>query len=523
MTRREFLEASLASSLLVERAGASSSPVMDPSRLPKFVDPLIVPPVAHSSGLKPSPFHTEIMAPLYRISLREVMQRIHRDLPATRMWGFGSTSPGPTIEARRGQPLFVEWTNELPDRHFLPIDYSILGTESRKTDVRAVIHLHGGRVRPESDGYPENWYGPGKSAVSFYPNQQDAAMLWYHDHAMSITRLNMFAGLFGVYLLRDKWEDELNLPKGKYEIPLILYDRSFRENGQLYYPVSGDPAKPWVPEFFGDAILVNGTLFPFIEIEARKYRFRLLNASNSRFLYLKLSNNRALWQIGSDQGLLTAPVELRTLTLAPGERADVIVDFAQQGGQSLLLTSDNYTICQFRVSDNSSADDSALPAKLRTVQRIPEKEAARTRLLTLEGGGDPDDPTTMNQPMLLNGAHWHDPVTENPTLDTVEIWSLINVTDDAHPIHLHLVRFQIIDRRSFDLFSYLNDRQLRYTAAAAPPEANEAGWKDTVRADPGMVTRIVIRFEGFVGRYVWHCHVLEHEDYEMMRPYDVIA
>jgi spore coat protein A, manganese oxidase len=128
----------------------------------------------------------------------------------------------------------------------------------------------------------------------------------------------------------------------------------------------------------------------------------------------------------------------------------------------------------------------------------------------------------MLEPMLLNGAYWHEPVTENPTLDSVEIWSLINLTEDSHPIHLHLVRFQILDRRPFDVFTYLNDRELRYTAAAIPPDANEAGWKDVVRADPGMVTRIVIRFEGFVGRYVWHCHVLEHEDYEMMRPYEVV-
>ena len=144
----------------------------------------------------------------------------------------------------------------------------------------------------------------------------------------------------------------------------------------------------------------------------------------------------------------------------------------------------------------------------------------KTRPLTLNGG-DSDDPTLV-MPMLLNGARWHDPVTENPTLDTVEIWSLINVTDDSHPIHLHLVRFQILDRRPFDVFTYLNDRELRYTAAAVPPEANEAGWKDVVRAEPRMVTRIIVRFEGFAGRYVWHCHVLEHEDFEMMRPYEVV-
>jgi spore coat protein A len=330
----------------------------------------------------------------------------------------------------------------------------------------------------------------------------------------------MFAGLFGLYLIRDEEEDALNLPKGQYEIPLILYDRSLRTDGQLFYPVSGDPAKPWVSEFFGQAILVNGALFPFLDVEPRRYRFRLLNASNSRFYYLSLSSKQPFWQIGSDQGLLSAPVALEHLTLAPGERADVILDFAAARGQRVVLSSDRYTILEFRVWSTSGIAAVPIPGRLRTIQRINEQEAVKTRLLSLDGG-DSDDPTLV-MPMLLNGAFWHDPVTENPTLDTVEIWSLINTTDDSHPIHLHLVRFQILDRRSFDVFTYLNDKELRYTAPAVPPDANEFGWKDVVRADPGMVTRIIVRFEGFAGRYVWHCHVLEHEDFEMMRPYEVV-
>lgn len=528
MTRREFIEASLASSLLAKRKSTSVPAVLDVRRLPKFVDPLIVPPLARSSGVKQNRLTSGTPAPAYRIAMREIMTRVHRDLAPARMWGFGAASPGPTIpgptiEVRRGQPIFIEWANELPNKHFLPIDHSIHGAEEGTPETRTVVHLHGARVPPESDGYPENWYQPGKSVTSFYPNQQDATALWYHDHAMAITRLNMFAGLFGLYLLRDEDEDALNLPKGKYEVPLILFDRSFREDGQLYYPVSGNPEKPWVPEFFGDAILANGTLFPFFDAEPRKYRFRLVNASNSRFLYLSLSNRQAVWQIGSDQGLLAAPVELERLTLAPGERADVVVDFTGRHSQAIVLASDTFPILQFRVSGTTSADTSVLPPQLRTIERIAESEAVKTRLLTLEGGGDADDPTSRTQPMLLNGAYWHDPVTETPALNTVEIWSFINVTEDSHPIHLHMVRFQILDRRAFDVFTYLTDRRLRYTGHAIAPDANEAGWKDTVRADPGMVTRIIIRFEGFAGRYVWHCHVLEHEDYEMMRPYDVVA
>jgi spore coat protein A len=248
----------------------------------------------------------------------------------------------------------------------------------------------------------------------------------------------------------------------------------------------------------------------------------MLNASNSRFLYLSLSSGQSCWQIGSDQGLLAEPVELKRLTLAPGERADTIIDFSGNRGQSIVLRSDTYEILQFRVSDQPADDSSAIPGSLRNIRRVPESAALKTRLLTLEGGGDPDDPTTNTQPMLLNGAHWHDPITENPVIDSTEIWGFINVTEDSHPIHLHLVRFQVLDRRPFDVFTYLNERRIRYTDTAIPPDANESGWKDTVRADPGMVTRIIVRFEGYAGRYVWHCHVLEHEDYEMMRPYDVL-
>ena len=515
MTRREFLEASLASALLAPPAGA-----LDPNRLPKFVDRLSIPRLAQRAGFKTSPFAPGRLIPAYRLPMRAIQRKIHRDLPPTRMWGFDATSPGPTIETRRGEPLLVEWANELPDKHFLPIDHSLHGAGREVPEVRTIVHVHGGRVPPESDGYPENWYTPGKSVTSFYPNQQDATMLWYHDHAMGITRLNMFAGLFGLYLIRDEEEDALNLPKGQYEIPLILYDRSLRTDGQLFYPVSGDPAKPWVSEFFGQAILVNGALFPFLDVEPRRYRFRLLNASNSRFYYLSLSSKQPFWQIGSDQGLLSAPVALEHLTLAPGERADVILDFAAARGQRVVLSSDRYTILEFRVWSTSGIAAVPIPGRLRTIQRINEQEAVKTRPLSLDGG-DSDDPTLV-MPMLLNGAFWHDPVTENPTLDTVEIWSLINTTDDSHPIHLHLVRFQILDRRSFDVFTYLNDKELRYTAPAVPPDANEFGWKDVVRADPGMVTRIIVRFEGFAGRYVWHCHVLEHEDFEMMRPYEVV-
>jgi spore coat protein A len=457
--------------------------------------------------------------------MRPFEMKVHRDMKPTRFWGYAAGSPGPTFETRSGQGLLVEWVNELPEKHFLPLDHSIHGAEADKPEVRTVVHMHGAKARPENDGYPENWYVTGKSAICHYPNRQDATMLWYHDHALGINRLNVFAGLLGAFFVRDEFEDSLKLPRGKYEIPLVIYDRVFDLEGQLNYPVSGDEKSPWVPEVFGDAVLVNGKLYPYLEVEPRKYRFRVLNGANGRFFHLTLSNGQGrggpkLQQIGSDQGLLPATVPLKILSIAPGERADLVVDFSGSAGNSVILKNDNLNVMQFRIAQKGEHDESALPQALRPAPRIAESSAVKTRALTLV---EVDDLVQRPVKMLLNNVHWSMPVTENPVLDSVEIWNLINLTDDAHPIHLHLVRFQILDRRAFNSGNYWATGEMKYMGAAMPPEPGEAGWKDTVRADPGMVTRIIIRFEGFTGRYVWHCHILEHEDNEMMRPFDVVA
>src|SRR5271170_1822834 len=268
----------------------------------------------------------------------------------THMWGFGGTFPGPTFDVSSGQEILVEWANELPHEHFLPIDHTLHGAEPDKPQVRAVSHLHGAKVPPNSDGYPEHWIVPGKSSLYHYPNQQDAALLWYHDHAMGINRLNIFAGLLGSYILRDETEEALYLPSGKYEIPLIICDRMFDKDCQLYYPVSDKEGSPWIPEFFGDANLVNGKLLPFLGVEPRKYRFRVLNGSNGRFYRLLLSNKLPFHQIGTDQGLLAAPVTSQKISIAPGERLDLIVDFKESAGSQLFLKDDAVEIMQFRVS-----------------------------------------------------------------------------------------------------------------------------------------------------------------------------
>ncbi|HTZ98523.1 MAG TPA: multicopper oxidase [Terriglobales bacterium] len=450
--------------------------------------------------------------------------KVHRDLPATRFWSFGSSVPGPTLETRGGEPLLIEWVNALPSAHFLPIDHTIHGAEPDKAAVRTVVHLHGARTGPESDGYPEDWILPGKSSLYYYPNQQDAAMLWYHDHALGINRLNVYAGLLGAFFIRDSAEDALHLPRGQYELPLILFDRWLTRQAQLLYPVSPDPQSPWVPEVFGNAILVNGKLFPYLEVEPRKYRFRLLNGSNARIFHLALTHedsaeNLIFHQVGTDQGLLPAPVPLARLDIAPAERADLIVDFAEHRGAQLILKSDAFVVMQFRVSSTKVTDTSSLPSTLRPVAKIPESQAVQTRLLTLDEYVNKQGNSAM---LLLNATHWKAPITEKPVLGSTEIWTLINPTNDTHPIHLHLVRFQILDRQTYEPWLFQTKRQLHFLGPPEPPEPNEAGWKDTVQAHSRMVTRIIVPFEGFAGRYVWHCHILEHEDNEMMRPYEVV-
>jgi len=536
MNRRSFLEAAgtAAAGLLLPasaRAGAAMpapqvdpAEVLDPSTLTPFVDPLPLPPVARPLGMRPNPMQSSPMrpgrsVPYYRMAMRQMRVRLHRSLPPTRIWGFNQSSPGPILETRSGEPFLVEWANELPLQHFLPIDHRIHGAEKNKPDVRSVIHLHGGKTPPQYDGYPEEWYVPGKSATYYYPNQQDAALLFYHDHSMGTNRLNIYAGLQGLAVIRDAEEDALNLPRGRYEVPLLLCDRLLRKDGQLYYPTSGIPGAPWVPEVFGNAVLVNGRLLPYLEVEPRRYRLRILNGSNGRFYRLSLGQQHTMYVIGSDQGLLSAPVELESLQLAPAERADVVVDFSGHAGKQLVLASDSLPILQFRVASGKVKDASSLPATLRPVQRIPASQAVRTRRLTLDEHLNHAD-QSMN--MLLNNTPWSYPVTEKPTLNTTEIWELLNLTKDTHPIHLHLVRFQLLDRRPFDISEYFDSGEVKFLGEATPPEPAEAGWKDTVRADTGMLTRILVPFTGYTGRYVWHCHILEHEDNEMMRPYEVV-
>ena len=529
-TRRKFIcqSAITAAAVIVPRAFAhtvrgqarSAIATLDPNRLARFVDPLPLPVIAQPQGDRAVPGKPSERLPFYRVPMSAIASKLHRDLPATRLWSYGGSVPGVMFETQSDQGLLVEWVNELPPKHFLPIDYSLHGAERGNPEVRGVVHLHGAKAPPESDGYPEDWYVPGQSRTYYYPNQQEPALLWYHDHAMGITRLNTYAGLLGLHVIRNQAERELQLPNGKYEVPIVLFDRHLGLDGQLNYPASADPEHPWMPEVLGEVPLVNGKIFPYLEVEPRKYRFRVLNASNGRKYRMSLPPEVEAHQIGTDQGLLPAPVAITHLLLAPAERADLVIDFAPHRGRRILFSDDAFTLMEFRVSASQVSDTSELPATLRPVPRIAESAAVKTRFLTLD---EVKKGMSASAGMLLNKTHWDMPITEKPVLGTTEIWELANLTDDVHPIHLHLVRFQILDRRQFEAFQYMSTGTLRYRSAATPPDANEMGWKDTVRVEGQTVTRIIVPFEGFTGRYVWHCHNLEHEDNQMMRPYEVVT
>ncbi len=506
-------------------------------RLTKFIDPLPIPPL-----LKPVQKTKNFT--YYEAAMKEAKHSLHSRLPDTTIWGYEGIFPGPTIEVEMGEKVYVKWLNQLPARHLFPIDHTVHGAGEEVPEIRTVVHLHGGRTEPGSDGYPEAWFtnnfakvGPFyQKEVYEYQNLQEARCLWYHDHAIGITRLNIYAGLAGFYIIRDPLERSLNLPGGLFEIPLLIQDRSVREDGTLYYPHEPEPPIPGIspsiiPAFFGEITVVNGKIWPYFEVEPRKYRFRILNGANARFFRLALDSGQLFFQIGTDSGFLEQPVAVKSLLLAPAERADVIIDFSNLSGKKIILTNDAPTyfprgnpagkettgiVMQFCVTKPlSSIDTSMIPAFLKKTHRLSGRITNRTRDLILSEEKD----TYGRSFFLLDEKKWDDPITENPAVDSTEIWNFININEDDHPIHIHLVQFQILDRRPFDVDEYKKTRKLTYTGQAIPPNPTEAGWKDTVRCPPGYATRIIIPFFPFSGQYVWHCHMLEHEDYEMMRPY----
>ncbi|MFJ4850766.1 multicopper oxidase family protein [Streptomyces sp. NPDC088733] len=611
--------------------------VLDPKHIGKYKRQLVIPPVMPQSDptAKEGVHHYTIAVRQFR------QQVLPPGLPATTVWGYGSPHhpgtfhyPAFTIEARSGTPVRVRWENQLRDPagrclpHLLPVDPTLHwanppgGTGRRdghgmfdstpapyRGPVPIVTHLHGGRNTEESDGYPEAWYLPDAvdiparyahvgtfyddfrhkaetaygvvwtagDAIFQYANEERAATFWFHDHALGVTRLNVYAGLAGFYLLRGGPADlpegvlpgpapRLGDPPGRkyHEIPLVIQDRSFHTDGSLLYPASraafdgfngpyvpeSDVPPIWNPEYFGNAMVSNGATWPVLDVEPRRYRFRTLNGCNARYLILKVVTDPVasrpvkpalvFWQLGSEGGFLPSPVEREQLLIAPAERADVIIDFtsvpvgtalylinegpdtAFKGGRAGVdfASADPATtgqVLRFDVRPLTSPDTSVPPEHLTLPSLEPLGPADRTRRLSLNEQSSAVLPHSGPRQLLLGTVddrgkplpmRWNDSTTENPALGATEVWEIHNFTADAHPIHVHEVQFQIVDR------------QKSGRAAVSPPEAWERGYKDTAIAYPGTVTRLKATFDR-PGRFVWHCHMLEHEDNEMMRPYVV--
>ncbi len=673
-------------------AGLTLSPTdttaqtLDPLLVPKYAEPLVIPPAMPRTGAIKGPRGDRIET--YEIAVRQFNQHILptvMGLPPTTVWSYGSVNhpgtfnyPAFTIEAKVNRPVRVTWINDLKDPstgaflpHILPVDQTlhwanppggVSGRDGHGHDpspyagpVPIVTHVHGAHTHEESDGYAEAWYLPNSplplgyasvgtmydafnlafqsragtpawspgTATFQYPNDQAASTLWYHDHALGMTRANVYAGPAGFYILRGGPTDQvldartgqaaalpgpapaLGDPVGTryYEIPLAIQDRSFKPDGSLFYPdnraffeglnlplttpflkipfhpdpacdgMESDVAPIWNPEFFGETMVVNGKTWPYLDVEQRRYRFRLLNGCNSRFLILRLSTGQPFWQIGAEGGFLAAPVMLSDVLMSPAERADVIVDFGNLAPGTVVVLQNvapdepfgggvpgvdfapanpatTGQVMAFRVV-RTPGRDSTTPPQFLSFPALPPPVAAPARRLTLNeedsatvrvvsdadgnvfaGCSNPDavpfGPVAaklgiLNPDGTSTPLKWDDVITETPIAGATETWEFYNFTADAHPIHIHQVQFRVLGRQSLltDGEGMSVQPAMVIPGTDRPPEVWESGLKDTVIAYPGEVTHVQARFD-LPGLFVWHCHIVEHEDNEMMRPFRVL-
>jgi spore coat protein A len=543
---------------------AKAQLLLDPKAQPRFVNPLPVPSII--DGRNGGTFTIDINQFDQWLGL---INPISQQRLVTKVWGYNGSYPGPSILARKNVPLNVFWHNKLvngndqPLPHLLPIDRSIDWAFANDPNwqsygVPIVTHVHGGHTESASDGLPDNWYtpnfarkGPGFTKGDIdpyrYDNDQESATIWYHDHALGVTRLNVYAGLAGYYLITDNNEINLQstgkLPVAPYDLGLAIQDRMFTSTGQLFYPMSFEEEESGIlPEVFGDFILVNGMTWPVLDVEPRQYRFRMLNGSDSRFYNLFLSSGQQLIQIGSDQGFLYSPFAMNQMLLAPGERKDIILDFSDPmlWGQTIILKNNAKTpyprgeapdpqttgrIMAFRINKplDTNYPLTSLPATLRSPIVPLQTDLAPRRLILYET----EDEYGRIMPILGTVDDgmlgFRDELTENPALNSTEVWELYNETVDAHPIHLHLVSMQMISRQKF--IAKVNEENgkpsnIRLVGQPKLPGPDEQGWKDTWVTYPGEVTRVIAKFDR-PGLYVWHCHILSHEEHDMMRPFFV--
>lgn len=641
---------------------------LDPLTVPKYVTPLLIPPVMPMAGTMK--IKSGKNADYYEISVKQFEQQIlPTGLPSTTVWGYGAVkaadkrglllhnAPSLTIEAKVDRPVCVKWINDLMDGngnylpHLLPVDPTLHwanppgGATGRDTrpffestpgpytgPVPMVPHVHGAvGVGDDSDGYAEAWWLPAagnipasyategtwynffktKSTANYgmpwspgnatfvYANKNRASTIWYHDHSLGMTRLNVYAGPAGFYIIRGgpagdtavidsrtakvavlpgpapMANDKFPPNKTYYEIPIAIQDRAFNDDGSLFYPDTreffdsatdldpgfipeSDLSPIWNPEFFGNTIMVNGNTWPFQTVEQRRYRIRFLNGCQARFLILDFTQipGVEVWQIGNEGGFLAAPVNLTAnngnqLLMGLAERADLIVDFTNvpvgsyvlgnigpdepfgggAPGVDFAVSDPDSTgqIMQFRVVPAIAADPTTPPQLLvlPAIAPLPVENLTRPLALMESASEMWDGPA---EAMLGNvdgngmptSKMWMEPVSENPNVGDTEVWEFYNFTADAHPMHVHEVVFEVVNRQALELDPFTGEpvQPLQLSGAPRPPEAWEIGFKDTVISYPGEVTRIKAKFDN-PGQFVWHCHIVEHEDNEMMRPYRI--
>ncbi|MFT7837141.1 multicopper oxidase domain-containing protein [Saccharothrix sp. BKS2] len=591
---------------------ATTAPAAGPPTfgLTAFLDPLRVPPVIRSHSWR---HRDAITMPMVRTTAH-----LHSQLPPTALWTYDGHFPGPTIEVRAGHLFRVSWTNRIEGTIPLVAARAPLASVPQNSpgfrnpdgslpdgvalvdgvaDLPAwtVVHLHGAHTGGGNDGWAHNAVLADASQPAEYANRQQATTLWYHDHAMAVTRFNVHAGLVGVYLVRDDEEDALDLPSGEHEVPLVITDRNLDTDasgaltGQLLYKVpylTTAAGQVLHLPFTGPFTLVNGRIWPHLDVEARWYRFRVVNASNARTYQLRLVDDEtgealddAARQIGTDGGLLPAPAPLPEggLVLAPAERADLLVDFSRLRGRRVRLTNAHPTaapepaVMQFRVEDRHRHDRFRLPAELSAsyvrlhhgttvpedhdhvfIGLVPPGTAGEghPQLWELQEVTDPDRlPAELPAPGIVQLT---DPATGRVRTfervaslfdDTTSVfidhgrwavWHFLHLGGPAHPMHVHLSQFQALTRTrfprdaatgnvtGFDVATGGTTTPLPVPEPGRPLDPQEEGWKDTFLVGPGEWLAIAGRFEGATGNFMYHCHILDHEDEGMMRPFVVM-
>ena len=424
-----------------------------------------------------SPVSTRGGVDVYDVDIRESLAEI---LPGfeTPIYGYEGIYPGPTIRARKGRAAVVRQRNKL----------------SFDTNV----HLHGGHVPAAHDGHPMDVIAPGAGFDYTYPNDQDAAFLWYHDHAHGRTARTLYYGLVGTYLLHDEREEELELPRDEYDVPLVLADHAFNRDGSLRYAENVDLG------FRGDTILVNGAITPRMRVERRIYRLRFLNASNARSYDLRLGQGRTMLQIASDGGLLERAVPRSGFPLHPAERIEVLVDFRgfRPGSEIVLSNAAGETstknVMRFDVVGGGGSEDARIPTgRMRTLERLPEPNESRRWDLSLATA-------TGVQWQIANRGFDPARIDARPRLGTTELWQWHNPSNRVHPMHLHGMLFRVVERSSGVI------------------HPGERAWKDTIGVLPGETVTVQPWFTPYAGRYVFHCHALEHGDKAMMLQLEVV-